>query len=982
MKKLLLTATAILSVAVSLKAQEIKPCATYEAREYYLKNVPGYAAKLNAAEAASRAEYQAFLQQSKTAKTSSVQPTYTVPVVFHILHQGESLGTAPNINDNECVLALAQVNSDYARLGSDTNTIDPKFKPLYEDAHMHFALAQKDPNGNCTSGIVHHYDNKTIWNQSDLSNYQYSTYGVGNWNPSKYLNIYIVKSIVESSPVVGGGIIVGYTHLPGTAPISASDAIVYRNDFLTGGLSARSLSHEIGHWFGLSHTFGSTNNPGFECGNDDIDDTPQTTGFFSTCPKPGYNYTVTPTVTTPVDSSDVVRVKFGKLDCITPLNSLLGKVSRNLFTMVATTVTPIADTIIRNASGTAGGYSNFTEIYGNDFNSNTTNSISITSVAKSTDNNYVGMYMDYNNNGSFSDAGEAIYISNLTVNNFSLTPNNVLGTYTFSTMPVKINKTYTLSTSPGVTFTTTPDSFIIAPAVHKIPVGRYGLYRMRVISSSTPITGPTMTPASGEIEEYNLNIGTTLTGTATPNFKMATCDSVRPNIENIMDYSNCPKMFTKQQNDKVRLSATSTTANRSTLISYDNLVFTGLVNRVITTNTVTGQPDTTYVPITASPCAPVADFAINKTTTCAGQSILFNSTSYNGTGFTYAWEFEGGSPSTSTLAAQSVTYSTAGTYSVSLTVTNAYGASTKTISTITANWNAPVVSLPYTEDFESGQWWPAGWVVPTNNDVGSPTWELSNYGAGTLAPSTKSALLPNANGAFSPFGNGENVDVIELPAFDFSNVTNIGFQFAYSFARKPGVTQDTFKVQYSLDCGGTWKNFLASPTAQGMAATGGTVTAPYIPWSALTTSTTTNPKWATASIISVGTAAIANKRDVKIRFWFKNEPNGQSQNLYLDNINLSGTVGIHEFENLLGLSIYPNPTNGASTVEFTSPNNSKVNVLVYDVTGRVVEQNELNANAGVANKHLVNASGKLTAGIYFVSLTIGNDKVVKKIIIN
>jgi hypothetical protein len=47
-----------------------------------------------------------------------------------------------------------------------------------------------------------------------------------------------------------------------------------------------------------------------------------------------------------------------------------------------------------------------------------------------------------------------------------------------------------------------------------------------------------------------------------------------------------------------------------------------------------------------------------------------------------------------------------------------------------------------------------------------------------------------------------------------------------------------------------------------------------------------------------------------------------------------------------------------------------------------LKKNELNANAGVTNKHNVNASGKLTPGIYFVSLTIDNNKVVKKLIIN
>ena len=959
MKKLLLSATACLLVAVSLKAQQVQPCGTYQAREYYLKNVPGYAAKLNAAEAASRAEYQAFLQQqaqsNPAAKNASVSSnyTYTVPVVFHILHQGEAYGTAPNIDDADCIAALAQVNSDYARMGSDTGLIDPLFKPLYEDAHMHFMLAQKDPNGNCTNGIIHHYDNKTQWDQTDLSNYQYSTYAAGSWNPSKYLNIYIVKNIIASGSVVGGGIIVGYTHLPGTAPISAADAIVYRNDFLTGGLNARSLSHEIGHWFGLSHTFGSTNDPGFECGNDDINDTPPTTGFFSTCPKPGYAYTAPAAVAVPTDASDITKVKFGKMENVTAVNSLNGTFVRNLNTMVATTVTPLMDTSNVVATGTAGSYSDFTLVYGNDFNAGTAgNLISITSAAAATDSNYVALYIDYNNNASFADAGEAIF-----------TPTyGLLGTQTYT-------RTYT------------------------IPSGKYGLYRMRVITSKNYITGPNVSITSGEIEEYNLNIGTTPSPTTGINMTMATCDPVRPNIENIMDYSSCPKMFTKGQNDKVRLSASSAVGNRDMLTSELNLYNVGLYN-TISVGTFTAAPVppstvvTTYTawvasnPATVSPCAPIADFASNKLTTCAGQSILYTNTAYNGTGFSYSWEFEGGTPSTSTLAAQSVTYSTPGSYSVSLTVTNAQGVSTKTISSVVTNWNAPQVTLPYIEDFENFQGYLSGWNIPANPDPFSPTWEISTqYGAGV--PQTKSLLLPNANGAQGFFGNDANVDVIETPTFDFSNVTNVGFQFDYSFARKTGVVADTFKVQYSLDCGGTWKTFVGSPTASSMAVSGGTVNAPYIPWSGATSISDPSYKWKTATIPSFGTNVIANKRDVKFRFWFKNDVStGQSQNLYIDNLNISGTVGIHEFENSLGLSIYPNPTSGASVVEFTSPNNSKVNILVYDVTGRMVEQTELNANAGVTNKHSVNASGKLTAGIYFISLTIDNDKVVKKLIVN
>ena len=108
---------------------------------------------------------------------------------------------------------------------------------------------------------------------------------------------------------------------------------------------------------------------------------------------------------------------------------------------------------------------------------------------------------------------------------------------------------------------------------------------------------------------------------------------------------------------------------------------------------------------------------------------------------------------------------------------------------------------------------------------------------------------------------------------------------------------------------------------------------------------------------------------------------GHSQNLYIDNINISGTVGIHEFENSIGLSIYPNPTNSSSSVEFTPSSNSKVNIIVYDVTGRMVEQIILNANSGVRSKYLINSSNQLNSGIYFVTVLIGNNKITKKLII-
>ena len=522
MKKILLSATALLTIVAPINAQNIKPCGTYEVRETYLKTVPGYAAKLNAAEAAAAAEYQALLQNmNSAAKTASLDAnyTFTVPVVFHVLHLGEAPGTGSNINDQLCIDALAQVNRDYSRQGNDTNTIDALFEPLYENSHMHFALAQKDPNGNCTNGIVHHYDPKTNWSNADLFNYQYSTYAPGNWSPAKYLNIYIVKNIIGSSI----GIIVGYTHLPGTAPIDPSDAIVYRNDFLSG-LDARSLSHEIGHWFGLSHTFGSTNEPGLECSNDDIADTPKTTGFFSTCPKAA-NYTFVPSVTNPSDASDIVKVKLGStMTNSTAINTLSGYFKRPISSLTGTVATTATDSSNVIASGVAGGYSDFSLVYGNDFNAGTTNILSVQSTASVTVGNYVAVYCDYNKDGDFLDGNETLFNS---------------GAGFFG------NQTFTVS--------------II------IPAGLKGPSRMRVITSDAPITSALFTPSSGEVEDYTLNIG------------LPSCDDTRPNIENIMDYSSCPKMFTHGQTLKMRQSANSTIGNRNLLVDTLNLIFTGIL---------------------------------------------------------------------------------------------------------------------------------------------------------------------------------------------------------------------------------------------------------------------------------------------------------------------------------------------------------------------------------------------------------------------
>ncbi|MCW5517282.1 spondin domain-containing protein [Muriicola sp. Z0-33] len=68
---------------------------------------------------------------------------------------------------------------------------------------------------------------------------------------------------------------------------------------------------------------------------------------------------------------------------------------------------------------------------------------------------------------------------------------------------------------------------------------------------------------------------------------------------------------------------------------------------------------------------PVANFSTTTTTITVGSSVTFANTSLNAS--SYQWLFPGGDPNTSTEESPTVTYNTAGVFSVTLTAVNATG---------------------------------------------------------------------------------------------------------------------------------------------------------------------------------------------------------------------------------------------------------------------------------------------------------------------
>ncbi|WP_046242603.1 M43 family zinc metalloprotease [Hymenobacter terrenus] len=220
--------------------------------------------------------YRAFLQgvaqMSPATQTRLLAaPDVTVPVVMHIIHTGGS----SNISDAQVYDALRVVNEDYSKTNRDTADVIAAFQPIYANIGFKMKLARLDPNGNCTTGITRTYSTDSNIGDDRVKN-------LIKWDQNKYLNIWICTS------ANGAG---GYAYFPCTG--GSVDGIVIRNAQFgsidtSGGsnLAVRTLTHEIGHYFGLPHTWGGSNTPGLasNCGIDDgIADTPNTTGSQTSC---------------------------------------------------------------------------------------------------------------------------------------------------------------------------------------------------------------------------------------------------------------------------------------------------------------------------------------------------------------------------------------------------------------------------------------------------------------------------------------------------------------------------------------------------------------------------------------------------------------------------------------------------------------------------------------------------------------------------
>jgi hypothetical protein len=222
----------------------------------------------------------------------------TIPVVFHIIYNNSS----QNIPDARIYEQLNVLNKDFGRTNADAVNTRPMFQSVAANTQIQFCLAQRTPQGAATNGILRI--------QSSNSTLPSNPHTISpEWDRTKYLNIYVGN--------LSGGLL-GYANLP---PGSAGNDHVVILFSSVGGPNApgtlnpyhlgRTVTHEVGHWLNLQHTFNSgcsgLNNNNCMNAGDFICDTPPLSSSTFGCPS---NTPNTCTETSPFPSpytSDMVN---------------------------------------------------------------------------------------------------------------------------------------------------------------------------------------------------------------------------------------------------------------------------------------------------------------------------------------------------------------------------------------------------------------------------------------------------------------------------------------------------------------------------------------------------------------------------------------------------------------------------------------------------------------------------------------------------
>jgi hypothetical protein len=191
-----------------------------------------------------------------------------IPVVVHVIHNGDAVGSGENIADGQVLSQITVFNQDFRKLSGTPGD------GAGVDTTIEFCMAQVDPNGNPTNGIDRRQFTTASYGSAAVQARKASTI----WDPTKYLNMWTFRFGGDLAGVLGfaqfptGSGLSGFDSDPcidnaGGGGDASTDGVVC--DFATWGSSTlypagsysppydkgRTMTHEVGHMFGLFHTF-------------------------------------------------------------------------------------------------------------------------------------------------------------------------------------------------------------------------------------------------------------------------------------------------------------------------------------------------------------------------------------------------------------------------------------------------------------------------------------------------------------------------------------------------------------------------------------------------------------------------------------------------------------------------------------------------------------------------------------------------------
>ena len=215
--------------------------------------------------------------------------TIKIPVVVHVIHDGIDtplpLLAEDNIPEENIHRQLDQLNKDFNDLNEDRSNRHALFAPIAVNTKIEFVLAETDPEGNETNGI-----NRVFYpglsHTGLVTNAEIETFIKPStiWDPTKYLNIWTVRFTETTSAFT----LLGYAQFPDSSGLAGMPSDDSPQNPNTDGVvinpvvfgvppeediyqnNNRTLSHELGHFFGLRHIWGDGS-----CEFDDfVEDTP------------------------------------------------------------------------------------------------------------------------------------------------------------------------------------------------------------------------------------------------------------------------------------------------------------------------------------------------------------------------------------------------------------------------------------------------------------------------------------------------------------------------------------------------------------------------------------------------------------------------------------------------------------------------------------------------------------------------------------